>query len=231
MKKSLLAACVAVFLFPGLLGAQGTRKAILDFLRMADDDTTLCLLHGVVDYVRNPEKGNLYLKDGTGRVLIYGIRDTVGGVRSFPQMEIIEGDTLTLLGRRSVYGGKTIEMKNARLVRHSPGSKRGEGAEFRSRVTPATFKGKYSDTFVAWVQSRVQYPEDARAAGIQGVVLVKFVVGKNGGVQEVEVVKKVYPSLDDEALRVVKSSPRWKPSKLGSRALRTTYTIPVEFSL
>ena len=56
-------------------------------------------------------------------------------------------------------------------------------------------------------------------------------IGTNGGVQEVEVEKGVFPSLDAEAVRVVKSSPKWKPGIKNGKPVRVTYTLPVIFIL
>ncbi len=66
---------------------------------------------------------------------------------------------------------------------------------------------------------------------ISGTVTVKFVVGTNGGVQEVEVIKGLLPALDQEAVRVIKSSPKWKPAMKDGHPVRMTYTIPVAFIL
>jgi len=94
-----------------------------------------------------------------------------------------------------------------------------------------TFKGKGSEAFSAWVTAHLKYPKDAKEARIDGTVRVKFVIGTNGGVQEVEVDKGVFPSLDAEAVRVIKSSPRWKPAIKGGRPVRMVYYLPVIFSL
>ena len=60
-------------------------------------------------------------------------------------------------------------------------------------------------------------------------VTVRFVVGRNGGVQEVQVTKRVVPALDLEAERVVKSSPKWKPALSDGQPVRMPYTIEVKF--
>ena len=98
-------------------------------------------------------------------------------------------------------------------------------------VSPASFKGKGTDAFSAWVTAHLKYPKDAKAAHIDGTVRVKFVIGTNGGVQEVEVEKGVFPSLDAEAVRVVKSSPKWKPGIKDGKPVRVSYTLPVIFVL
>ena len=62
--------------------------------------------------------------------------------------------------------------------------------------------------FKQWVMARVKAPAD----GASGKVQVGFVVGRNGGVQEVQILKSTIPSMNEEVMRVVKSSPKWKPA-------------------
>ena len=61
--------------------------------------------------------------------------------------------------------------------------------------------------------------------------MVQFIIEKDGKVSDVKVVKGVDPELDDEALRVIKASPKWKPGKMGGNRVRASLTIPVEFRL
>ena len=88
-----------------------------------------------------------------------------------------------------------------------------------------------ANTFSKWVNERLQYPEIAKENGIQGRVLLQFVVGADGKVSNVKVVRGVDPSLDKEAVRVVQSSPKWDPGKQRDRAVKVTYTFPVIFQL
>ena len=77
----------------------------------------------------------------------------------------------------------------------------------------------------------IRYPEAAEKAGIQGRVIVTFVVMKNGSVDRAKVVKSVSPELDAEALRCVKSMPKWIPGKQNGEAVNVKYTIPLTFRL
>lgn len=207
-------------------------KTVREFLRMSKKDTTLCQLHGVVDRIRNNVNGNLYLTDGTGEVLIYGVRDGSGQGRKFPELDVRAGDTLTLVGRKSIYDGNVVEMQQAQLVAKADGPDHANAGSGHAKVfTPPKFKGKDKDAFSAWVNDHLVYPKEAREQYQEGRVMVKFVVGKNGLVQEVEVVKGVHPLLNEEAVRVVKSSPKWKPGKADGVPVRVTYTIPVAFIL
>ena len=77
----------------------------------------------------------------------------------------------------------------------------------------------------------VRYPKEAAKAGIQGRVIVTFVVEKDGSICESKVVKSVDPSLDAEALRVINAMPNWKPGKQNGKEVRVKYTVPVAFML
>ena len=212
--------------------AQGVRKTADEFNKMSRNDTSLVILHGVVARTRiNDQRGVFYLRDETGEAYIYGLMDgRPGSKQSYVQMGIVPGDTLTVSGRRTVYNGTTIEMAGGHLLRKADGPRHAEILESMNAPDKwPTFKGKGPEAFSSWVTSRLKYPKDAKDARIDGTVKVKFVIGTNGGVQEVEVEQGVYPSLDAEAVRVIKSSPKWKPGIKDGKPCRVTYTLPVIF--
>ncbi|MBQ8065607.1 MAG: energy transducer TonB [Prevotella sp.] len=82
-----------------------------------------------------------------------------------------------------------------------------------------------------FLSSNIKYPVVAEENGIQGRVVCTFVVEKDGSITDVRVVKSVDPSLDKEAMRVVKSMPKWIPGKQNGSAVRVKYTVPVTFRL
>ena len=82
-----------------------------------------------------------------------------------------------------------------------------------------------------YLNSNIKYPVIAEENGIQGRVVVQFVVGKDGSISNVHVVKSVDPSLDKEAVRVVKNMPRWIPGKQNGQSVTVRYTLPVTFRL
>ena len=82
-----------------------------------------------------------------------------------------------------------------------------------------------------WVYQYLKYPEKAVIDGVQGRVMVAFVIEKDGKISDVRVVKSVSPELDAEAVKVVSASPKWKPGRLAGEKVRTSMTIPVEFRL
>lgn len=95
---------------------------------------------------------------------------------------------------------------------------------FLNSTDPAQFLEK-------WVYQYLKYPESAVRNGIQGRVMVDFIIGKDGKVTDVRVVRGVDPELDEEAVRVVSASPKWKPGRVNGVKVRTSMTIPVEFRL
>lgn len=82
-----------------------------------------------------------------------------------------------------------------------------------------------------YLHDNVHYPVVAQENGVQGRVTISFVVEKDGSVTDVKVAKSVDPSLDKEALRVVRSMPRWTPGKQNGATVRVKYNVPVNFRL
>lgn len=92
------------------------------------------------------------------------------------------------------------------------------------------FKGGDA-ALMSWLSKNIRYPVIAEENGIQGRVIVRFVVERNGSIGEVQVARSVDPSLDKEAVRVVKSMPTWIPGKQNGSAVRIWFTLPVVFRL
>ena len=84
---------------------------------------------------------------------------------------------------------------------------------------------------IEYLTANVRYPDDCEETCVQGRVVVSFVVERDGSITEAKVVKSVYPSLDEEALRVVNSMPKWIPGSLNGERVRTKYMIPITFRL
>lgn len=224
MKKALLAIGL---LSCTLAGAQPPHKTVKEFMKLSTADTTSYVLTGVVSKVRSSSSGSFFLQDATGTVLIYGIQEPGSPGKSFKQMDIVKGDTLSVLGRFTIYNGTTIEMKDGRLLSRVDGPDHNLSFMDRLEKKPV-FKGKEGgeaeEAFRQWVQARVKNPD-----GTHGRVYVRFVVGRKGDVQEVQIQKGASQALNEEALRVVRSSPKWKPARMDGAPTRVTYVIPVEF--
>jgi len=82
-----------------------------------------------------------------------------------------------------------------------------------------------------YIAGNIQYPQSARAKGIEGIVYVTFVVSKDGKVTKAKVLRGVYPSLDAEALRVINSMPDWKPGRQHGKPVNVQFNVPIKFSL
>jgi protein TonB len=82
-----------------------------------------------------------------------------------------------------------------------------------------------------FLSTHIKYPVVAEENGIQGRVIATFVVERDGSISDVKVIKSVDPSLDKEAIRVLKSMPKWIPGKQNGSAVRVKYTVPVTFRL
>ena len=82
-----------------------------------------------------------------------------------------------------------------------------------------------------YLQQNVKYPEDAEKQKIEGRVIATFVVETDGSINNVEVAKPAFPSLDAEAVRVLSAMPKWKPGMQSGKVVRVKYTVPINFSL
>lgn len=93
------------------------------------------------------------------------------------------------------------------------------------------FQGGDANNFSKWINEHLIYPQDAKDAGKQGRVVLQFTVNKVGRMENIRVLRGCYQSLDEEALRVVKASPEWKPGMMDGKAVSVTYTFTIVFKL
>lgn len=82
-----------------------------------------------------------------------------------------------------------------------------------------------------YLSKNIEYPKAARESGIQGRVFVSFIVEKDGSISNVKVIRSIGGGCDEEAVRVVKAMPKWKPGKQRGKAVRVSYMLPVVFKL
>jgi TonB family protein len=107
-----------------------------------------------------------------------------------------------------------------------------ENAEvfFDEQDTPPTPIGG-TEAWQRHLSENLTYPMSARMRGIQGTVLVSFIVNTDGTVEQVELVRGIGGGCDEEALRIIKISPRWSPGMIKGKAVRTRMTLPTRFKL
>ena len=104
-------------------------------------------------------------------------------------------------------------------------------APFHIVADMPSFRGGDLLEFRSWVMKNLKYPKIAIENGVSGKVYVQFVVNAKGRVQDAVIIRGVDPSLNEESLRVVLSSPKWVPGKQGGRAVKVQYTLPIHFLL
>ena len=105
-----------------------------------------------------------------------------------------------------------------------------ETSIFLADVRPS-FNGGDLNEFSKWVNTQLVYPEIAKENGVQGRVTVQFTVTTSGQVRKVHIVRGVDQSIDQEAMRVVSSSPRWKPAEKDGHPVDVWISFPIVFQL
>ena len=125
-------------------------------------------------------------------------------------------------------GGEVLKLKEA--VAQPEPKPEVENKVFDVVEQMPSFPGGPS-ALMKYLSENVKYPVVAQENGVQGRVVVSFVVEKDGHITDVKVVRSVDPSLDKEAARVVKSMPSWIPGKQNGSAVRVKYNVPVSFRL
>ena len=104
-----------------------------------------------------------------------------------------------------------------------------KGLPYNQVEVKPTFQGGDAGEFAKWVQENLQYPQAAKDADVQGRVVAQFVVGTDGKIQDVQVLRGVHPDLDAEVVRVISSSPDWTPGYVKGAPVKVSYTFPVVF--
>ena len=115
---------------------------------------------------------------------------------------------------------QTVEVKEEVVEEDQP---------FLIAETMPSFQGGDLNTFRAWVQQNVKFPQIALENGIQGRVVLSFVIEKDGRLTNIQVLQTPDRSLSEEAIRVLSKSPKWSPGKQRNQVVRVKYTLPVDF--
>lgn len=92
-------------------------------------------------------------------------------------------------------------------------------------------KDKYREEFTKFLNQKIKYPQEAIDKRIGGRIFVQFIIDKNGYIKNAKVLKGVHPSLDQEALRIIYSSPKWEPGTQKGKAVDVMLTFPIDFKL
>lgn len=142
--------------------------------------------------------------------------------------------TKTTIGAFNVVGndefdGEVLKAKEE-IAQPEPPKNEEENKVFDVVEEQPSFPGGQG-ALMAWLNDNIKYPVVAAENGIQGKVIVQFVVGKNGSISNVKVLRSVDPSLDKEAVRVVSNMPHWTPGKQNGASVNVRFTLPVTFRL
>jgi len=104
--------------------------------------------------------------------------------------------------------------------------------DFSSIEDKPTFQGGDAQTFGKWVSTQLNYPEDEKNAGHEGRVMLQFAINTDGSVSDVKVMRSCgYEALDAEAVRVISSSPNWKPGMVNGEPVKVTFMFPVIYQV
>ncbi len=138
----------------------------------------------------------------------------------------------TAIGSFDVQGNDDAngEVLKAKEVIAQPEPKEEDNKVFEVVEQMPSFPGGNA-ALMEYLGKNVKYPVVAQENGVQGRVVVSFVVERDGSITDVTVVRSVDPSLDKEAARVVASMPKWIPGKQNGSAVRVKYNVPVSFRL
>ena len=151
-------------------------------------------------------------------------------VQEVEGLNVVEDDVETESIEINTEDDKDVEVVIAAPV-EAPVEEEEEEVVFVVVETMPEFPGGQQALF-KYLSENVKYPVIAQENGIQGRVICQFVVNKDGSIVDVEVVRSGGDaSLDKEAVRVIKSMPKWKPGKQRGKAVRVKYTVPVNFRL
>lgn len=169
------------------------------------------------------------------------LKKDLGAEKRFIDLNLQEGDSLTISGNLSeIYVGgekykglvdaQIFDMKagNRELTKSLPVDSAGKRPIIEQKPS---FNGGDANEFSKWANKNLKYPKAAKENGIRGRVTVQFTIKADGSLTDVKVLHGVEESLDREAVRVVSSSPKWKPGRSQGKPVDVIYTFPVIFSL
>ena len=152
-------------------------------------------------------------------------------VQEIEVLNVVDDDVQTERVEINTEDDKDVEIEIKAPVEQVVEEEETEEEIFMVVETMPEFPGGQAELF-KYLSENVKYPVIAQENGIQGRVICQFVVNKDGSIVDVEVVRSGGDaSLDKEAVRVIKSMPKWKPGKQRGKAVRVKYTVPVNFKL
>lgn len=140
-------------------------------------------------------------------------------------------EDMTVPSESGMESGTAAAVENETAVSIGSEEKKTEEKEvYTACDKQAEFPGGFAE-LMKWLSYNIKYPKDAQKDGIQGRVIVKFVINKDGSVSDATILKGVAPSLDKEALRVVSAMPKWIPGEANGKIVASWFNLPIVFKL
>ena len=216
------------------------KTSLKEFVEEKEDGEFI--VRGTLDQIHDADDLVFYLNQDDYIIPIRLVKRDLGAVKRFRSLELYCGDTLTVRGTLNyieVYSqhykglSDAVILDIARIPRLADQQQEEDGDTPQTLVVQKpSFNGGDFNEFSNWVNSRLVYPEEAKENGVQGRVTLQFTIETDGRVTKVKVLRGCDPALDAEAVRVVKTSPKWKPGRTSdNKAVPVTITFPVIFSL
>ena len=185
------------------------------------------------------ENGKFILEAPKGSVLVVSY---IGMKTTSVTVSPAEGDAVVKLkvvlqtedtqtGEIVVSGSQSPSYTPVQKTETAPTVRSNDGEVFTVVEAMPEYPGGGMGEFMKFIAQHIQYPADALQAKLQGRVIARFVVREDGSVSDIEILRSISPSLDAEAIRVLKLMPKWKPGTQRGKAVAVKYTVPVTFRL
>lgn len=168
--------------------------------------------------------------DKTGNLVIPCIYD---GVSDFYSIEVTDSTLNPITSNNA----KTSQKSSGDIVMgdksdtpvENPKKHDLEALPFMSVAVKPSFQGGDTNAFMQWVRQNLVYPESAKTQGIEGRVNVEFVIKEDGSLVNPKIVRGLHPTLDQEALRVLRLSPKWRPGQNDGKPVSVRMSLPIVF--
>ncbi len=206
----------------------GKMYSVVTYNQSSDQNYYASLVQNQIIKAVYDSTGLVLVKDGNGHYPVFGD----------DHKTIIEEGNVKNGKRDSMWTGTSNKGKihftenytNGKLIQGKSTDDKGNNYIYTEKEVLPQFKGGVS-AFSRFLGSNIIYPPDARSKGIQGRVILSFVVEKDGKLTDIKIMQGVTPDINNEAARVINQSPKWNPGLQNGVPVRVNYTIPINFAL